>query len=1429
MNRERAFPAKIPDDSSETSSSSMLDSRLTGVCFTALTTNSSYASSHATNPFVTPLVEFVLACQSDLILCLKLPHEVRSAKKLQLETLWRWLENGVTDPEDIDALMKADEVDDEASVSKVFGSSSAVVTKQLSDLRELSTLWLMPVDVVRHHHSWLLLHHDVDLTLADSIRELRCVTQHSPSGACLAQAARDFSSWIAASWRMRDRLWRTLRNSVDVHEHSQGSAATSPTRHQNRTGDKHVADNSASSQQKQQHFVSMSPFFPSSMCVMKNRRLGLRNVLRHAFRNAELRVHQRHVVHATPLPMFNETFLEELAAEPYLSPQRVASSWHAQQQQGKDIAFTARRTQVPSHPADDVWNAGAICVEYALCGWNPTTTGAGSDSPVKHNRSHPSAASGGKSAAESPNINASVYRLLADALNSTTAVYAFLAQLGALLRRGSSRAASSSASSSAHSHLTSGTSTSQVSRLAESAASHLWNWYGTGSASRSGNHAQQDSTTISRDDTLRAVGQMLLWERSERWSAFCNDAGIEEGAADDSLRPCDGDARMYPLLPKTVYRGPVSPDLLLQFSAFAARRGSSTSVTTTATSSNSSDHSGGELAPKTTPTFSPKRGASVAQSSLLNQIDIEYTSWKAQAERAALVDNGSLGATQAKHASIFAQLCRVLHQFERMSESSVHHFSGGAKTRVGNSSTTGPWVLAKRTSSAPHAAAVACSALCDPLFYNLLSQAQQNAFRFSSAATTLRCGFSSRQERPGSSQHAILPVLQAVSEFEVAALRAAQTFLPSAVFVQLLHAALKLVKGADDSTSGGSRSVGAQRSTTLDNVLGDTTRKASRGSILSSPSSTRSPGLLPSASPSPPSGGPPLSPAGSPSSPDGLLAIIAPHELSVPALNNVTRDVRNKLLSFWLGEIPIENIVGYFRHEMPHIPPTLRGEVWNVLLLSVGASASPPELLECGPLRRKKYLSHFIDETRYQPNCNDRQIAVDIPRCHQYNADLSSVDGHAKLARILKAWLRRNQNITYWQGADSVAAALLAASFDDELLVLSSLHQLTQHYIPHFFVVAGVGTMDQRLVTFTHLLRYHDPLLATHLEAIDCRPDLFGISWFLTLFAHVLPLRKVFIVWDQLFLSGNPNWICCLAAIAVSQLGEALLHRDFSFCVTALTNLSGFDVHAAVEEANELLRSTPPSLVSPAMSPATFSLMQTSSVALLDPSDLRDAFLAATAMYSGTPLDSEKRAALQRHWYDSGVFLLDVRSDAETSAPAQIGPPSGAALEDQLIVPAARVVSSSAGSTPRNDADDERGTYPPSIALQRIPSSSASSSFALNANSKNLRRNDLRVMGAIRCPYDSVDGWNVDVVIQLLCRLHLCAIAPQTADRHSPSSSLNGSHRAPHVVVVADSEPECGQSAAADLVRHGILNVSMVIGGLGHLRQVAPELVISSS
>lgn len=184
------------------------------------------------------------------------------------------------------------------------------------------------------------------------------------------------------------------------------------------------------------------------------------------------------------------------------------------------------------------------------------------------------------------------------------------------------------------------------------------------------------------------------------------------------------------------------------------------------------------------------------------------------------------------------------------------------------------------------------------------------------------------------------------------------------------------------------------------------------------------------------------------------------------------------------------------------IPPLLRGEVWSCLL---------------GVLKDNSYEG--IDKITATPT--DRQIEVDIPRCHQYDELLSSPEGHQKLKRLLKAWVTSHPQYVYWQGLDSLTAPFLYLNFNDEgtfapMLVsprlkrhfsrperaFSSLCAFIPKYLHWFFLKDNSQVIKEYLSKFSQLTAFHEPVLANHLHEINFIPELFAIPWFLTMFSR---------------------------------------------------------------------------------------------------------------------------------------------------------------------------------------------------------------------------------------------------------------------------------------------------------------------------------------
>ncbi|ORE03284.1 RabGAP/TBC [Rhizopus microsporus var. microsporus] len=206
-------------------------------------------------------------------------------------------------------------------------------------------------------------------------------------------------------------------------------------------------------------------------------------------------------------------------------------------------------------------------------------------------------------------------------------------------------------------------------------------------------------------------------------------------------------------------------------------------------------------------------------------------------------------------------------------------------------------------------------------------------------------------------------------------------------------------------------------------------------------------------------------------------------------------------------------------HAKVDIPPLLRGKIWAAVLGVQGD------------------LEHAYDQVNKYMNMGaDRQIEVDVPRCHQYNQMLASSTGHEKLRRLLKSWVVANPSLVYWQ------------------------------------------VLQEYLAVFRHLLSFHDPELSSHLDAIGFMPDLYAIPWFLTLFTHVFPLDKIYHLWDKLLV--GPSSLPLFAGIAIlRQIRDTLLTYEFNDCIVLFSDsFPKVDIEKCVQSALNMCKVTPPSI-----------------------------------------------------------------------------------------------------------------------------------------------------------------------------------------------------------------------------------------------------------
>ncbi|KAJ9054017.1 hypothetical protein DSO57_1018893 [Entomophthora muscae] len=270
---------------------------------------------------------------------------------------------------------------------------------------------------------------------------------------------------------------------------------------------------------------------------------------------------------------------------------------------------------------------------------------------------------------------------------------------------------------------------------------------------------------------------------------------------------------------------------------------------------------------------------------------------------------------------------------------------------------------------------------------------------------------------------------------------------------------------------------------------------------------------------------------------------------------------RLRLFRRLLSQLPASRDELY-HHARWDIPPSLRGEVWAGLLGVQGDY-------------RRAYSGIELSSVTQA----DRQIEVDVPRCHQYHPLLASSLGHSRLRAVLKAWVIINEGLVYWQGLDSLCAPFLALSFGDEALAFACLQRMIPSFLSQFFTTDNSTALQDRLQAFQQIMAYHDPQLAIYTHRLGFHPQLYAIPWFLTLFTHVLSLDKIYLLWDR-FLAG-PSALPLFVAVAITHLfRDKLLSSGFDQCITLFSGcFPDLDMELCLATAFRFYYATPESAV----------------------------------------------------------------------------------------------------------------------------------------------------------------------------------------------------------------------------------------------------------
>jgi Rab-GTPase-TBC domain len=200
----------------------------------------------------------------------------------------------------------------------------------------------------------------------------------------------------------------------------------------------------------------------------------------------------------------------------------------------------------------------------------------------------------------------------------------------------------------------------------------------------------------------------------------------------------------------------------------------------------------------------------------------------------------------------------------------------------------------------------------------------------------------------------------------------------------------------------------------------------------------------------------------------------------------------------------------------------------------------------------------------------NKQISLDIPRCHQYNLFLSSEAGKKRLENLLKIWFSQHIGIKYSQGLDSIAAVCVCCFEDDEPAAYHCFDLIVKKYL--LDVMQHEELIGSFLLLLRNLVSFIDPVLSQHLNTHNINPEMYATSWLLTLYSRnpytdMFSLSSIYSLWD-LMLQKPPEFIFFIAFSILIQFRKEILESTQSDIITLFSGINGhIDLKKCMKDA----------------------------------------------------------------------------------------------------------------------------------------------------------------------------------------------------------------------------------------------------------------------
>lgn len=137
---------------------------------------------------------------------------------------------------------------------------------------------------------------------------------------------------------------------------------------------------------------------------------------------------------------------------------------------------------------------------------------------------------------------------------------------------------------------------------------------------------------------------------------------------------------------------------------------------------------------------------------------------------------------------------------------------------------------------------------------------------------------------------------------------------------------------------------------------------------------------------------------------------------------------------------------------------------------------------------------------------------------------------------------------------DVIAAATSLPPLPSELLVFTAFTNIMARAPLRWLAARDVGKMEQWYELFSSVLTRSAPKAAAYLAELGVTPNLYLVSWLLTLFSKPLGLEASARLWDVCLVGGHPEVVKCAVGL-VKHLEQRMLGKPFERVMRILASV----------------------------------------------------------------------------------------------------------------------------------------------------------------------------------------------------------------------------------------------------------------------------------